>query len=282
MNMSEQMLFYLVFLGQVLLISHYLPKRLLKRMRCVFDAYKPSEYPRLYPKPIEHYERARRGFRNMNLIILLAGLLLLAVLIAYPRSGEWDTAIVTLYFMMQIFPMILVEIWSFRHYQLMRLNDSRTTRKAELNPRRLFDFVSPAKIGLAALVYIAFSALVLYFRQFDYPWFGGIWNIVGVTALNLFLGGMIYWNLYGKKADPYQANEDRARQMEIVVNQAVFVSIVATLFIAIDVILSSLDLHHLQPLIQSLFFQLMAVISFRAFPIEKINFEVYREDPLAT
>ncbi len=95
------------------------------------------------------------------------------------------------YFMVQFFPMILIEIWSFKYYKLMRKADSRTTRKAELNPRRLFDFISPTMIGMAMLVYFAFIVLILYIRQFEFPWFGGYWNIVGVTVGNLFFAGII-------------------------------------------------------------------------------------------
>jgi hypothetical protein len=161
----------------------------------------------------------------------------------------------------------------------MRNTDSRTTRKAELQPRRLFDFISPKMIGLAVLVYLAFAVFILYIRQFDYPWFGGYENIVGVTATNLFFAGIIIWNMYGKRLDPYQAYEDRKRQIELLVKQMVFISIAATTYIAIDVVLAILDLRNLQPTVMSLYFQLIAVISLRALRLDTINFEVYKEDP---
>jgi len=168
---------------------------------------------------------------------------------------------------------------AFKYYKLMRNTDSRTTRKAELQPRRLFDFISPKMIGLAVLVYLAFAVFILYIRQFDYPWFGGYENIVGVTATNLFFAGIIIWNMYGKRLDPYQAYEDRKRQIELLVKQMVFISIAATTYIAIDVVLAILDLRNLQPTVMSLYFQLIAVISLRALRLDTINFEVYKEDP---
>ena len=282
--MPDNILFYVIFLSQILLISFYYPRKMLSRIQYVFETYPPSKYPKLYPKPFEYYEKSQRNFRNMNLFILLAGLLLLVVLVGYSRSGKWDGAIVTTYFMVQIFPMILIEIWALKYYKLMRKTDSRTTRKADLQPRRLFDFVSLTLFGVALFVYIAFVVFILYMRQFNFPWFGGYGNIVGITMLNLFFAGIIAWNLYGKKRDPYQAYEDRRRQIELTVKSLVLISIAATVKIALVVILAALELRHLQPMVTSLYMQLIVVIStgtvLRTLRIEEINFQVYKEDPV--
>ena len=282
--MPEHMLFYFVFLGQILLISFYYPRKILSRMRYVFDTYPPSTYPKLYPKPIEYYEKARRNYRTINLFILLAGLLILAVLLGYSRSGEWDHVIAQWYFLVQFFPVMLLDLSSLKEFKLMRNANSLTTRKAELHPRRLFDFISPTIIGMAIITYIAFILLVLYIRQFEFPWFGGYWNIVIVTAFNLFFAGIIFWYMYGKKLNPHQAYEDRIRHIEIIVKMLVFLSVAATMFIALSVVLAALDLRHLQSIAQCLYFQLLAVISLQGYYRSDYtkNFEVYKEDPLVT
>ena len=86
--------------------------------------------------------------------------------------------------------------------------------------------------------------------------------------------------MYGKKLNPHQAYEDRIRHIETIVKVLVFTSIAATMFIAINVVLAALDLRNLQPIAQSLYFQLLAVICFQAYRIDYTNFEVYKEDPL--
>ena len=279
--MPDHFYFYLIFASQILLISFYFPRKMFNRIGYVLTTYPPAEFPKLYPQPIEYYERARHNYRNMNFYILLAGLVLLVGLLFYPRSGKWDGAIVNAYFILQFAPMLLLEIWTRKYYQRMRESDQSTTRKAELNPRRLFDFISPAIVGLAIIFYFAFIALILYIRQFDFPWFGGYWNIVGVTAGNLIFAGIIAWNLKGKKRDPYQAYEDRLKQMELVVKQMVFMSIAMTAHIAMVIVIASLDLRYLQPAVVSLYLQLMAVIGLRTLRIENMNFAVYKEQPLA-
>ncbi len=251
--MPEHMLFHVVFLSQILLISFYYPRKILSRMRYVFEAYPPSTYPKLYPKTIEYYEKVRRNYRSINIFILLTGLLILAVLLGYSRSGKWDHVIAMWYFVVQLFPVMLLDLRSLKEFKLMRKANSRTTRKAELHPRRLFDFISPAIIGVAIITYIAFIVLILYIRQFEYPWFGGYWNIVIVTVFNLCFAGIILWYMYGKKLNPHQAYEDRIRQIEIIGKILVFVSIAATISIAITIVLAALELRSLQPIANCLF-----------------------------
>ncbi len=242
--MPEHTLFHIAFLCQVLIVSVYLPAKILGRMRHIFDTYPPSSHPKQYPRPIESYGRSRRNFRLMNRVILVAGLILLAVLMNYSRSGKWDHVIAMWFFFLQCFPVMLLDLSSLREARLMR--DSSTTRKAELRPRRLFDFVSPA------------------------------------TIANVFFAGIAFRQIYGKKLNPHQAFEDRARQIRTVVHTMVFVSIAATVFIALAIVLAAFDSRVFQPPAQSVYFQLLAVVSFRVYLVNYSNFEVYREDPLAT
>ncbi len=280
--MPEHMLFHFVFLCQVLLVSFYLPRVILRRMKYVLETYPPSTHPKLYPRPVEYYEGARRKYRITNLLILLAGFLLLAVLLVYPRSGKWDHVIALWYFFVQFLPVMLLDVSSLREFRLMRSVSSRTTRRAELRPRRLFDFVSPTMIGVAIITYLAFVVLVVYIRQFDFPWFGGYVNIVVVTMANLGFAGVIFRSIYGKKLNPHQAHEDRMRYIGTMVQILVFLSIAGTMLIALTIVLAALDLRSVQPIAQSVYFQLLAVISFRAYRIDFNDFEVYREDPAVT
>ena len=280
-----QLLFYFVFLSQVLLISFYFPRKILGRVKHVVENYPPSDYPRLYPMSLDFANKAQRNYRNMNLLVLLAGIGLVLVGLLWPSEEmlHWDSdSVLVIYFFLQYSPMIIAGTAGFTYLNLMRKADSRSTRKAELRRRSLLDFVSPAVLGLAIFVYLAFVLFIVYVRQFEFPWFGGYMNIVGITIVNLLFAGIIVHNLYGKKKDPYQAYEDRARQIGVTIRGLVWTSILATGFVALSIGLAAFDLRHLQPISLSLYFQVLAVITFRATRIDDVNFEVYREDPLAT
>ena len=112
----------------------------------------------------------------------MVGFLLFVTFLSTTRSGKWDSAILNMYFLFQFLPMIIIAIGSMNYYKLMRLNDSRTIRKAELNPRSsLYDFIPPVIIGLVLFVYFGFIALIIYIKQFNFPWLGGYMNIIIIT-----------------------------------------------------------------------------------------------------
>ena len=271
--------FHLAFLSQIIVLSYYLPKKVYDRIRYALDAYPPSEYPNLYPEPVERYEKATRTYGWANVATFLVGLGLLAALIVTTRSGEWDSAIVTWYYMLQISPLALAELWALRHYRQMREMYTRTTRSAALQPRRLLDFVSLALVGVAAFVYFAFCAFVVYIRQFDYPWFGGYLNIVIITATDVLIGVIVIRKLRGKKLDPYQDHGDRMSQLGLVINQLFLMSIAMTLYAAITIALASLELRHVQASSNCLYFVILSAICYRKLRIDNLNFEVYRADP---
>ncbi|MFT4590116.1 MAG: hypothetical protein ACI9VS_003825 [Candidatus Binatia bacterium] len=277
--MTEHALFHLFLLSQILVISFYYPNRLLGRLNHVFETYPPATHPRLYPKPIESYRTSHRNYMIANRIIILAGFFLLAGLIITPRSGDWDKAILTWFFMLQIVPLFLLDLGALREFKLMRNANPNATRRAELRPRHLFDFVSPAYLGVAIATYIAFAAFIIFVNQFEFPWFGGYQNVVGITAMNLFFAGIVLWNMYGKKPNPLQANEDRMRQIEMSVKVLMFTSIAATIFISLSIVLSAFELNHLQAIVQAVYFQILAVASFQCYLQPSTNFEVYKDDP---
>ncbi len=278
-----EFLFYLVFSSQVLLLSFYLPRQVLRRLSFVVKNYPPTEYPKLYPMEMGKVERAKRTYRAMNLLALLVGLSLVFVGLGRPGAIDWDNELIPLAFMMlQFSPLVVAAAAGFAYFNLMREADTRRRRKAELRPRSLFDFISPAEAALAVVVYVAFVLFIIYVRQFGFPWFGGYWNIAIVTAANLFFAWLILRALYGKKKDPYQLAEDRARQIRVTIRSLVWTSILLTGHVAITIGLSALELTHLQPIALSLYVQAIALISFRALRIDDVNFEVYRQEPAAT
>ena len=88
----------------------------MSRGRCVLQKFPPSTHPKLYPQPVEYYERRLRNFARFNLAIVVAGLLIIVGLILgtlggewdgtivtpWSASGEWDAAIVTPFFLVQV------------------------------------------------------------------------------------------------------------------------------------------------------------------------------------
>ena len=272
----NHILFYIVFLSQILLISFYFPRKLLNRTKHIFKKFPPKQYPNLYPKTEIFYLKAHQWYKNGNYFILAVGLFLMYILVTDSTIDDWN-GVVFAYFMFQFLPVIIMEVTSFKYYKLMRNADSRTTRKADLKPRKIFDFISPGMFSIAIMVYLSFVIFIIYLNQFDYLWFGGYINVVGITLMNLLNTVIVLWNMFGKKLDPYQASEDRINQIKLIARQLIFISIAATIFVTITVGLKALELKHLTQILMSLYFQVIAISGLRTLNVDSINFDVYKE-----
>ena len=152
-------------------------------MRYVLQNFPPSTHPKLYPQPIEHYERWLRNFARVNLAIVVAGLLIIVGLILGTLGGEWDGAIVTPWSTSGewdaaiVTPFFLVQVARDRVYDSLGpqapRSDGESSRPAcarrSCDRGELVDFVSPAMLIVAALTNVAFIAFVLYYRAFRIP-----------------------------------------------------------------------------------------------------------------
>ena len=133
----------------------------------------------------------------------------------------------------------------------------------------------------ADLVYVAFVLFIVYIDQFEFPWFGGYLNIVGISVIHVFFGALIARLMHGQRKDPYQTHEDRDRQIELGVKSLVWVGMAATIFVSLEIGLHALEMQSLSPTTTCLYLQLLALVCFREFRIQNVDFDVYRVEAAA-
>ena len=278
-------LFYALFVSQMLTVYVCFPRRILSRVRYVIKEYPPSTHPKLYPVPVEVVEKRLTIYRMMNLVVLFAGFALVIRGLSAPSEEmlNWDSqSMLSIYFMLQMAPLMLLERSIFKYFRLMRRATPRTIRRAELQPRHLLDFVSPALVGVAIVTYVAVMLLVLYVRQNPFPGFAGDVNFIYITGTNLFLAVMAIGHIYGKRKDPHQAYEDRLKHIALTVRFLLFSSILANIFLTIMFVLPAFGLRRLDDLFMMLFFHLCVLVGAQALRIDDMDFDVYKEDPALT
>ena len=281
--MPDNIIFYLVFLSQIILLSCYYPNQLLKQMKTVLTNYPPDQYPKLYPKPVEYYTRGQRIYQVTNLAILVTGFVLLIAVFRGDQSpaNKISEAVPFGYWVLQILPILIMELLGFTNFKLMRKADTKSTRYAELNPRRLFDFISPYVFGLAIIMYFACLLFFYNIHQFQFHPSNDTFVIfVTLTLMNLLFAGIIFKNLRGKKLDPHQAHADRMRQIETAIKSLFVMSIVASIFLITVEGMQELDLMRHLASLMSFYLQLTLVIGLgamlRKIKIEHIDFDVYK------
>lgn len=285
--MPENILFYIIFLSQIFLISYFYPRKILRRMKYVLATYPADTYPRLYPKPVVYYENGQRNFRLINYVIFALGILTisLSVILDSAFSGKISEAVPTAYFFIQMIPFMILEFSEFAYFKTMRKADRRTTRHAELLPRRLVDFIPAKFVGLAVLMFLACIGFFYNLEQFRFHPDNDTFVILVTLGLSNFLfAGIIYWNLYGKKLNPHQSNKDRFQQIEVTVKSLIFMSITASIFLIVMKAVDTMQLDLLKPALMSIYFQFIIVIGLgsllRKLRIENLDFDVYKADTL--
>jgi hypothetical protein len=291
----DDVLFFSVYLSQVLLLSLYFPSRVLRRARALIEAYPPSEYPKLYPVPRATIERLLRFYRHLNLGLLVLGLALLAAAWksgytldsvlrpgdAYPIRNPFRFAMV--YTALQWLSIMLFGYWEIRYFKRMRA--AARIRTAELKARRFFDFVSPALLGAAVAAYVGATVLLLFLgqlflirHQFLITYLPSV-----MTVCNVGLAGCAVWTLYGRKQNPHQSDGDRARMIRLGWQRMLVASILFSVLVAITSALLAFRLVDYIFLATSLFLQVAVAIFTGTFfvvvPFGQQSFEVYRADP---
>ncbi len=165
----------------------------------------------------------------------------------------------------------------------MRLANESTTRKANLSRRQLFDFVSPTLVGMAVLLYFAFLTFDIHMHRFQLGWDHDTFQrglVISIT--NLLLVALGAWNLYGRKSNPHQSLEDRARQVTVNLRSFLYVSMVMSIFFMTEAAADVYDLDFLDAFLMSVYFQVIALLSLghalRGLKLQDINFDVYKGD----
>lgn len=283
--MPSTIIFYTVFISQILILSYYIPKKFIARMRYVYETYPPAEYPRMYPKDNVYYEKYQHRYGVVNKLILILGFV---IIIASELTGlelkyKVGQTIVFVYAMLQFMPIITLEISEHKRLKLMREMKVKTTRSAGLKPRGFLDFISPALLVSAIFMLIAAITVDFWTHDFNFSWSIDVYEGPIIILLgNVYFMVMVGWQIYGKKKDPYLTEPDRERQMKIVSTVAGGTSIAVSLFFTATAFGNVYDISTYETSIFSLYFQLLGFFAFsiilEAKNLTDMDFSVYKEN----
>jgi hypothetical protein len=285
-------LFYIAFLSQIFLMSYYFPNKLLARMRNVLSTYPPETYPKLYPRPIEHYKMAHLAYKYVSRFILLLGLFILfAVMFLVDHSTFADDGFISemwpaAYGMIQFLPLMAVEFSELSHFKQMRKAKSKSKRSADLRRRGLTDLVSPPLLGMAVLLFAGAILFDLYVHDFAVTWsHDTIQRALVMAVTNGLLAIVGAWTLHGRKLDPHQSAEDRIQRMSVNLKSFLYVSMALSVFIAITAADDVYNLDAVDAVIMSVYFQAITLLSLgytlRNLKLDEIDFDVYKNDVAA-
>lgn len=265
--MIEAYAFLAVFTVQILAMSVLYPAWFIRYWRTLAKNISAERLAEMYPGvdisgAQEHFFTR---YRALNRGIAVLGAVLLGWLFSYMRRPDWDDgpveALVSAYFMVQaILPLGLAACLALRFNKAHKRPLPHGKRKATLQRRGLFDFVSPATVFVAVLNYFLFAGFVFYIQQHPFPGFAGPFITLGamtlVYALNAFA---VYKMLYGKKSSPFETREGRVHTISVTVKSCVYSCIACVAFMSLNFTLVLLDRQRWEPFALSVFFVLITL-----------------------
>ncbi len=275
----------LVLLSQIWFLSYYYPNQVVHRIDFVLSHCPENEYPKLYPISTERIKTIKLGYQYLNYLIAFLGIVLFLYFTLVITDHENYLNILDdiplLFGILQFIPLFLLELLGYKHLKLMREQNTQTNRKAELLPRRLFQFISPIYVYTAFAVYFSYIFFELYVSDFTFT-FDTIIKIASVSLANILFIGLALTNLYGKKRDPYISNNERNKQTKFVLHSLTFISIFASIYLMVHSWVNIYGYNFAEILINSLYFQVIALFSVSAllgrFKVEEMNFDVYKHN----
>ena len=137
-------------------------------------------------------------------------------------------------------------------------------RKAVLQRRGLFDFVSPVTVLLAILAYFQFVAFMFYVARHPFPGFGGPFLNIAIVSLGyILLGAVVMCLLYGRKIDPLQTHADRMRMIRGVANYYAWILILTSISLSLNIAQQLLHLETWGPFAGTVFFLIITLLTLR-------------------
>ncbi|MFT7560103.1 MAG: hypothetical protein ACI93R_002018 [Flavobacteriales bacterium] len=280
--MLENSFFYFIFVGQLLLMSFFLPREVIRRANFVLDNYPAHEYPKLYLQPESVERRLLSRFKLVNTLILAVGLIALAAIVVWDvtSTGAINEGFPIFCAIVQWLPLFYLELLAFKRLKAMRKMNTEGQRKASIVPRNISSFISPWIIVLAAFALAGYIVFEILLGE-QQPNFGGFVNIFAALASNVVYLGVILWSVYGKKLNPFQSTDERHRQIGLTVNVLVFTSIVSSAYMLTNGLLEHFLLHHFRVVFNSVYVQVITLMTLglmlKSTRVEDIDFSVYKE-----
>jgi len=278
-----EQIFYIAFFSQILLISYYYPKRILNRMDYILKHCPADNYASLYPMGYEKAVKGKVFYKILNFIILIIGIIIFVTFVIANQQGNIQLKdgdfLPFAYGMLQAFPFLILEVSALKQLKLMRNQNVKSKRQADLMPRNLFNYVSPLRFFSAVIMFFVCSYVI--FSLNDFVFTGQIAVLIGSMLLcNGLFVGLGYVLLKGKKLDPHQSSEDRHKMTTAVFHSYTSVSILVSIFFIINRSVDHYSLDNWEPLFNTLYWQIVMLLSTGAMlkltKLEDVNYEVYK------
>ena len=253
-------LFYLAFLSQIIVISFYLPRKLIKFAKRVLSlAMKSSQFDSQNEirKKLDSYSRLNNVMIGIGLILLL-----LFVLFDLSESITAVLASIGVYFLLQLSPLAISGVSQLISDLKAARSQDGEHQKALPDSGRLLNYVSPLQIGIA--VGLSLIWLVIKLPEWNGEMNTQLLNIGIFAGGHLFVATLVARNLRMLKHGDAGQNEGNkgVEDPRLAIPLLIYVSIGLSIYSLAKQFLLDLDLHQIRPIMMSFALLLLATLAF--------------------
>ncbi|MGB7874989.1 MAG: hypothetical protein WBL25_11450 [Anaerolineales bacterium] len=253
-------LFYLAFLSQIIVISFYLPRKLIKFARRVSSlAMKSSQFDSQNEirKKLDSYSRLNNVMIGIGLILLL-----LFVLFDLSESITAVLASIGVYFLLQLSPLAISGVSQLISDLKAARSQDGEHQKALPDSGRLLDYVSPLQLGVA--VGLSLIWLVIKLPEWNGETNTQLLNIGIFAGGHLFVAALVARNLRMLKHGDAGQNEGNkgVEDPRLAIPLLIYISIGLSIYSLAKQFLLDLDLHQIRPIMMSFALLLLATLAF--------------------
>jgi len=265
---------YMIMILQVLVTLVIVPVLSFSKLKNIANQYGLVGYPQA-KSDVEQYLRAsqKRYWSSVVIVTLLVSLMLVHAIVNQTELLNWDdqSGLMVMYLLSMI-PVVIM-VLTHRHLFNIFKQHAGNKRTASLRVRTWKEYVSLPNLVLVLIANVVFVTTVIYFVKHPFDGFAGYANLFGLITLDAVFAFIIVVLYRDNKTNGLESPEHRDALKKRAIHINMLILALAVFHISLSMWVQGTELVAFKIIIQSLYFQVVLVISAFSLTLPKSVFQ---------
>lgn len=266
---------YLMMLLQVLVTLLFVPILSFKMLSSVANNYGVTCYPNATHDVKAWLKKAGKMYLSIvSIALALAAWMVLHAMINGIELLNWDdqSGLMVLFFLAMV-PVVVMVLMHRKLFAIFKQH-AGSVRSASLRVRIWQDYISLPLLLLIILANILFIGTVMYFVNHPFEGFAGYTNLLGLAVIDTIFIFIIFAVYRDNKTNSHNDPEQRDALKKRAIHINMLILAIAISHISLSMWIQGSGLGAYKILAQSMYFQLILVVTAFAFTLPKSLFTV--------
>jgi hypothetical protein len=264
----------MIMILQVLVTLVIVPVLSFSKLKNIANQYGLVRYPQA-KSDVEQYLRAsqKRYWSSVVIVTLLVSLMLVHAIVNQTELLNWDdqSGLMVMYLLSMI-PVVIM-VLTHRHLFNIFKQHAGNKRTASLRVRTWKEYVSLPNLVLVLIANVVFVTTVIYFVKHPFDGFAGYANLFGLITLDAVFAFIIVVLYRDNKTNGLESPEHRDALKKRAIHINMLILALAVFHISLSMWVQGTELVAFKIIIQSLYFQVVLVISAFSLTLPKSVFQ---------